>query len=111
MGSYHMVRCSDGYKTTKSLSVFDVQLQRAFEDHLVAFGAFSEETETVHALAFVKVSGAKPKRGKCRPKIVMEYVDLPEVLPVRRPLEVLVVRRRLQVKPSTAETRPCRCDL
>ena len=47
MGSYHMVRFSDGYKTTISLSVFDVQLQRAVEDHLVAFGAFSEETETV----------------------------------------------------------------
>ena len=33
---------SHGYNNKTPLSVFDVQLQRAFEDHLVALGASSE---------------------------------------------------------------------
>ena len=83
MGSYYRVRFSDGYNTTKSLSVFDVQLQRAFEDPLVAFGASSEETKTMHALAFVKLNGDKLRRNEGRQKIVMGYANLPEVLVVR----------------------------
>ena len=111
MGSYYRVRFSDGYNTTKSLSVFDVQLQRAFEDHLVALGASSAETKTMHALAFVKRNRAKLKWDRGRQKIVLEYADLPEVLVVGRPLEVLVVQRRLQVRTRTTGTRHCRCDL
>ena len=64
MGSYYKVRFSDGYNTTKFFSVFDVQLQRAFEDHLVVLGALSEETKTIHALAFVKLNSAELKRAK-----------------------------------------------
>ena len=81
-----------------------MQPQRAFEDHQVAYGASSEETKTVHALAFVKLNGAKLKRDLLRQNIVMEYADLPKVIfivVVRRPLELLVVRRCLQVKIRT----------
>ena len=88
---------SDGYNNRKPLSVLDVQLQRDFECHLVACGAFSEETRTVHAQAFVKPSGAKLKRGKGRRKIVMEYADL--------------LLTRLKVRKVTTGTRHCRCDL
>ena len=93
---------SDGYFTRKSLSVFDVQLPRAFEDHLVALGASSEETRTLHAQAFVKLNGAKLVLGKRRQNIVTEHADLPEVL---------VLRRGLKVRTRTTETRHCRCDI
>ena len=82
--------------------MFDVQLQRAFEDHLVAVGASSEETRTLHAQAFVKLNGAKLQRDKRRQKIAMEYADLPEVL---------VLPRGLKVRTRTTGTRHCRCGL
>ena len=56
---YYRVRFPDGYNTSKSMSVLNVQLQRAFEDHPLALGVSSEETKTVHAQAFVKLNGAK----------------------------------------------------
>ena len=65
MGSYYCrVRFSDGHNTTKSLSVFDAQLRRAFEDHLVAFGASSEGTKTVHAVAFVNAKRRHSQTGQ-----------------------------------------------
>ena len=84
------------------MSEFDAQLQRAFEDHLVALRASSEETRTVHAQAFDKLNGAMVKRGKGRQKIVMEYADLPAVL---------VLKRGLKVRRLTTGTQHCRCDL
>ena len=91
--------------------MFDVQLQRAFVDQLVALGASSEETKKVLAQAFVQLNGAELKRYKGRQKIGMEYDDLPEVLVVRRRLEALVMRRRLQDRTRTTGARHCRCDL
>ena len=93
---------SDGYNTRKPSSMLDVQLHRAFEDYLVALGASSEETRTVHAQAVVNLNGAKLKRDKGRRKIIMEYADLPEVL---------MLPRGLKVRIRTTGTRHCRCDL
>ena len=82
--------------------MFDAQLQRAFEDHLVASGASSEETRTVHTQAFVQLNGAKLKRDKDRKKKVTEHADLPEVL---------VLRRGLKVTTRMAGARHRRCEL